>query len=288
MAQLRNLFGWNKSTNTQKPILVDVDGRLKQSHGQPDPVPVDLSAVGAQAALLMDGFSTFSVYYSGTFAGVTLVVEQSADSTDGINGTWAATMVVNASNSATVTSTPLNAAATSTAAWNGSAPGANYMRVRMTARTSGTLSVKLVASTASTPATVNVAGTVTAAVSNGTMIPSGSAGAAGSSVFKVLSAATTNAGVVKAGAGRIYGYHISNSSASWRYIRLYNQVAAPTVGTTVPIMVIPIGPGQTITSDKSIPITFATGIAISITGAAADLDATAIVANEVVGHILFL
>src|SRR5574343_280551 len=54
------------------------------------------------------------------------------------------------------------------------------------------------------------------------------------------SAATTNATAVKTSSGNLYAISISNAAASPRFVKLYNKNAAPTVGTDVPVLVIPV------------------------------------------------
>jgi hypothetical protein len=109
----------------------------------------------------------------------------------------------------------------------------------------------------------------------------------GATVAKILSAATTNATSVKATPGRVVGYHLTNTTAAIKYFRLYNLAVAPTVGTSAPLSVIPISANSS--AIYSIPggIAFATGISYAITGAAADLDATAVAANDVVGSVFY-
>jgi hypothetical protein len=112
-------------------------------------------------------------------------------------------------------------------------------------------------------------------------------GAAGTSVSKVLSAASTNATLIKNTVARLYGYHFVNTSAAMKYVRLYNLTVAPTVGTSVPFMVIPIPGGQSVDIAHPHPIAFGTGLSYAITGSFADLDATAVAAGEVIGHIVW-
>ena len=109
----------------------------------------------------------------------------------------------------------------------------------------------------------------------------------GLTVAKVLAAASTNATSVKNSSARLYGYQLANTSAAFKYVRIYNKASAPTVGTDSPAMVIPIPPGQTIDLDMAVPVALATGFAFAITGAAGDLDATAVAANDVVGYFLY-
>lgn len=132
-------------------------------------------------------------------------------------------------------------------------------------------------------------GSVTQAVSgtvSATTLPS--ATATGLTAAKVLSAATTNSTIVKASAGRVYGYSLSNTSASWRYVKFYNLATAPVVGTTVPLFQIAIPPNGNVDAHMPHPLAFATGIGYAITAGAADLDATAIGASEVLGGVWFI
>lgn len=117
---------------------------------------------------------------------------------------------------------------------------------------------------------------------------SASASVAGTSIAKLLSAASVNNTLVKGSAGRLYGYHLSNTSAAWRYVKLYNKATAPVAGTDTPVMTIPLGPGQSVAVRNTVPVAFAAGIGYAITGAAADNDATAVAAGDVVGHLLWL
>lgn len=109
----------------------------------------------------------------------------------------------------------------------------------------------------------------------------------GTTIAKVLSAATTNAANLKNAAARLYGYHLANTSAAWKFVRIYNKATAPTVGTDSPALVIPLAPGATAVVHHTVPVSFGTGLGISITGASPDLDATAVAVGDVVGHLLY-
>lgn len=105
---------------------------------------------------------------------------------------------------------------------------------------------------------------------------------------RVLSAATTNATLVKSSAGNLYGIWVSNTSASNRWLKLYNMTTAPTVGSSVPVMTIAIPSG--FCGDLNVGthgISFATGISLAITGAYTDADTTAIAAGDVCLNILY-
>lgn len=110
-------------------------------------------------------------------------------------------------------------------------------------------------------------------------------GSGGTTFFKLISTAGTNASTVKAGAGNLYSIHAINTNASAvRYLKLYNLASNPTVGTSIPVATFAIpanslGAGFTLTF--SMGPNFSTGIALAITGGVADNDTTAILANEV-------
>lgn len=121
-------------------------------------------------------------------------------------------------------------------------------------------------------ATVTVTGTVTA--NEGTAV--------NATTNNLNSAATTNATSVKASAGNLYAIAASNASASPRFLKLYNKASAPTVGTDVPVLVIPIAANSIVMFEFGrLDQRFSTGIALAITGAIGDADTTAIGASEV-------
>lgn len=98
----------------------------------------------------------------------------------------------------------------------------------------------------------------------------------------LTSAATTNATLVKSSAGTLFSILITSTSASVRYLKLYNKASAPTVGTDVPVITVTIPAGGTLTLDGgTLGVRFGTGIGLAITGAAADNDTTAIAAGEI-------
>lgn len=107
------------------------------------------------------------------------------------------------------------------------------------------------------------------------------------STSKVTSAATTNATSVKTTEGRVMGWSLTNTTAAFKYFRLYNKASAPTVGTDVPVLVIGLPPNSTTISDPVCGMAFSTGIAYAITGAVADNDTTVTAANDVIGGLFY-
>ena len=105
----------------------------------------------------------------------------------------------------------------------------------------------------------------------------------GYSQIAISSAATTNATSIKASAGTLASMQCSNTGAAVAFVKLYNKASAPTVGTDVPILTIPIaasGPPVNV-FDAMVGFRFSTGIALAITNLGADADATAVAAAQV-------
>lgn len=113
--------------------------------------------------------------------------------------------------------------------------------------------------------------------SGGYVPPSG-----GSSSSGGTSGASTNATSVTAVPGLLFSLLASNQSGSTRFVKLYDKATAPTVGTDVPMLTIPVGASAYVSiSLGSYGISFPNGIAYAITGAVADSDTTAIGAGDI-------
>lgn len=96
------------------------------------------------------------------------------------------------------------------------------------------------------------------------------------------SANTTNATSVKASAGTLYSMAGFNSGGGAAYIKLYNKASAPTVGTDVPVIILPMAAAGGGSMDfGATGIRMGTGIAFAITGGAANSDTTAVAAAQV-------
>jgi hypothetical protein len=106
------------------------------------------------------------------------------------------------------------------------------------------------------------------------------------SATHIVSAATTNATVVKASAGRVLGWHLANTNAAWRYVKLHNQTTTPTAGSGV-VRTIAIPPNGVADFALEGGIGFATGIGLTIVTGSADADATAVGVGDVVGELFF-
>ena len=96
----------------------------------------------------------------------------------------------------------------------------------------------------------------------------------------LTSTASTNATSVKAAAGSLMEASLFNATAAAVYLKFYNKASAPTVGTDVPILTVPVAAGAVWQAEFGrFGKRFATGIALAITGAAAATDATAVAAG---------
>lgn len=109
-----------------------------------------------------------------------------------------------------------------------------------------------------------------------TMTGTPAAGFGATTKHHAISAATTNATVVKASAGSINALTISNGNAAARYFKLYDKASAPVVGTDTPVMTVLVPPVSTLVLDlgayglrnaTGIAYALTTGIAVADTGA---------------------
>ena len=241
---------------------------------------------GATQTVTMTGLADASgvlVTTSGTFSG-TIAFEASANGTD-----WYAIIMSRASTGTAEATRALTG--TTLEGWRANIAGWTQFRVRCSAYTSGTANIRLIPTALPFEPPMNSSLTVTA-ISAGTnaigdvglQVRANATGAA--SIHHLISAASTGAAVVKASAGRVLGWCLSNTTASWRYVKLHNQTTTPTAGSGV-VVTIPIPPNGT--CEFSVPqgIGFATGIGRTTVTGAADADATAVAANDIIGDIFF-
>jgi hypothetical protein len=145
--------------------------------------------------------------------------------------------------------------------------------------------------------TTTVTGTVTANIGTGALAAGTNAigdvgiqyrasvtGAASRS--HLISAGTTNATIVKASAGRLLGWNISNTNAAFRYVKLHNQTTSPTAGSGV-VQTIAVPPNSNINYSLEGGVAFTTGIGMTTVTGAADADNTAVGANDLTIDLFF-
>jgi hypothetical protein len=287
-------------------LNIDEEGRLKTSSkpaSYPD-ITGDITAIQATIGTPVAGgtvsgdvsrASNIMAFCTGTFAGVNVTFEGSLEASGDAN--WFGVQAVR-SNANTIETTTGVLAAQPAYGWELSVNALRRVRVRCTARTSGAQSWRFVQGTYATEpipaaqvsATQPVSFTQPAQVAGtalmgdvGLQVRANATGAA--SIHHIVSAATTNVAQIKATAGRVYGYCLSNTTASWRYVKLHN-VASATAGAAV-AMTIGLPPNGKAECYMGQGIGFATAISRSIVTGSADTDATAVAVGDVVGDIFF-
>jgi hypothetical protein len=281
-------------------LKCDEAGRLKVA-AQPGLAPLVTGAITASAQTVFANVSRQSNVtlhmVAASLVGHNSTFEASIDSTNGTDGAWFAIQFVR-TNANTIELATGVLAATPAYAWEGSVNGYNWVRVRATAHTSGTATWKIqpapyatepipaVQVSATQPVSftqpAQVAGTALMA-DVGLQVRANATGAA--SIHHIVSAASTNVLQIKGTAGRVLGYCLSNTTASWRYVKLHN-VASATAGAAV-AMTIGLPPNGKAECHIAQGIGFATAISRSIVTGAADADATATGVADVVGDIFF-
>lgn len=93
---------------------------------------------------------------------------------------------------------------------------------------------------------------------------------------------------VKASAGQLFGWYLYNAAASARYLKFYNATAANvTVGSTTPVLTIPVAAGAAANVEFSNGIAFGTAISVAVTTGLADADTGAPAANDFIINILY-
>lgn len=270
-------------------LYTNEDGRLKVA-AKPGAFPVttqNITSNGQTVPVSTATASNITIHIKGggtAGAGGNFTFEGSVDSTNGTDGTWFGIQAVRTNANTIETATGVIALAINTGnayAWEASVNAYQWVRVRATAFTSGIYVVTVIRGSYATepiPAaqitgTQPVSGSVTV---SGTATTTPATGTAAS----VVTAATTNATVLKGSAGNLFELTVSNVTATACFLKLYSKATAPTVGTDIPLVTIPIA------ANTTVPINFGAqgkrfgaGIALAVTAAAAATDTGATVAG---------
>lgn len=240
----------------------------------------DLTSIGSALPIdvSMASSLTLSLKNSGTvtMAVGTFVFEASLDSTTGTDGTWFA-IQASRSNANQVDSnlaTPGLAAGSGLAfAYRLSVAAYRWVRVRTTATVTASAlatwtAVRGAYATEPLPAiqTHPVTG-------SGTFDTKPIAG----TNYGLTSAASTNAAVVRNAAAQLFEISVFNPTAAIIYVKLYNKTTAPTVGTDVPIITIPVPINGLVALEFGAEgKRFSTGIGIAITAGPLATDVAAV------------
>jgi hypothetical protein len=102
----------------------------------------------------------------------------------------------------------------------------------------------------------------------------------GGTPFHLVSANTTNSTNVKASAGQLYGYTLSNANAAVRYVKFYNKATAPTCGTDTPVLTVLVPAGASVSRSFPVGAVYGSGIGLCATTGLADNDTGAVGASD--------
>ncbi len=174
---------------------------------------------------------------------------------------------------------------------------ARYTRIIATAWTSGTATLAVQGSNRPNPAPPNqfltIAGTVQTALVAGAALaadvgvgyrPNATNAAQTASV---LAAASTNPLLVKTTPGRVIGWSFTNRSALIAFVKFTNLTTTPVPGTSPIKMTVAVLPNSTNTFETAGGLAFTTGIGLFTTLNPASTDATAILADGIIGTVMF-
>ena len=216
--------------------------------------------------------------------------EDASGSWDGVSGSWRMILGQRTNAPSTLESVTGVLAATPIYSWMLSVGGFKYLRIRVTAHTSGSATWLVTATDAAMafnatvpPSAVTLIGSASAIGDVGGVTRSTTGGLAAVSRL-ASSAAGTNATVAKSSAGRLYKVQAFNNAANPLFLKIYNKATTPTVGTDTPIATLALPSKVTYNLDFDlIGLYCSLGISCAITANAADNDTTAIAAGDVVG-----
>lgn len=281
--------------NTKTPALIG--GRVPVD-GSATTQPTSLTAVSATGTIA--GINQSVVLAVGGSGGVAFDIRGAYSGTvsfqgsvDGINFvSLQVTLFGSTGNVNSITTTTLQGA------WVGGTSGAVAVRAIFTSYTSGspTVTIRGIAAVpwtyiAPVGSAINVnigTGSIVAGTNLigdvGLQARANPTGAALGS--HLISAATTNATIVKSSGGRVLGWSYANTTALWVFVKLHNQGTLPIAGSGV-VRAIAIPPNGTNIFSIPAGIAFTAGVGLTTTTGAADSDATAVTANAIVGDIYY-
>jgi hypothetical protein len=267
-----------------EPIPLNTDGRVRVASKQGyfpsttgnlvllnDSLPVDVTDA---SNVVMHVKNTGTA----TMAAGTFVFEGSIDSTNGTDGTWFGIQAALSNANTIVTSSALTlaAGAAQTYAWEASVNAVRWMRVRCSvAATANTIPTWTVVR--GSYATEPIPALQTHAVTGSGNFSTAPAAA---TTQNAVSAATTNATLIKNTAANLMELSVFNPTAALVYVKLYNKTSAPTVGTDVPVMTIPVAVNSLVSLEfGSNGKRFGTGLSYAITAGPLSTDTAVIAAG---------
>lgn len=104
-------------------------------------------------------------------------------------------------------------------------------------------------------------------------------------IKRILATADTNAAIIKASAGQVFGIEIGNTAAYGVFVKLFNKATLPSAAADTPVMIVHVPAGGRAEVNRPAGVEFATGIGVVAVKGSADLDATVLVAGDIVGSV---
>ena len=273
------------------PMTLNPDGRLRVASkpGYFPPISGSLTALGNTLVVNVTDASNLILHVKNTgtaaMAAGAFVFEGSVDSTDGSDGTWFSIQAVRSDSNTVETGRAASSLAAGTAqayAWELSVNAIRWFRIRCSVALTAS-SIATWTAIRGTYATEPIPAIQTHPVSgSGTFTVAGTATTtpATPTPFAVVSAASTNANSHKTAAGSLFEISASNPTATAAFLKLYNKASAPTVGTDVPLITIPIPANSVIAMEFGVlGKRFSLGIASAITALIASTDTGVAVAG---------
>ena len=255
-------------------------------------VPGGAATAGSAIEVTLNGACSLGIQVTGTYTGA-LSLQATLDGTAWVTLGGSPFINVNTgANLSTITSALqsvfqadvggfVKARITGLAAMTGAA----VVTLRSTANPS------MVALDAALPTGTNSIGNIgtVSTVSTVTSVSATTPAATTTTAATLSSAATTNATSIKASPGSLYSVTASNVGAAAAFLKIFNLATAPTVGTSVPFLTIPIAAsGVANINFGAQGMRMSAGISFSITMLVADADTTAIAAGQVKVAIAYI
>lgn len=257
-----------------------------------------LSAVGQSLTVnVSDASSAIVEMTTSALSGHNVTFEVSNDakedasgSWDGVSGSWRVILGQRTNAPSTLESVTGALSATPIYSWMLSVGGFKYLRIRVTAHTSGSANWLVTATdsamtfNSAVPPSAVTLNTGTSVIGDVGGVTRSTAGGFVTVLRLASSAASTNATVAKSSAGRLYKVQAFNNAANPLFLKIYNKATTPTVGTDTPIATLALPSKVTYDLDFDlIGLYCSLGISCAITANAADNDTTAIADGNVVG-----
>lgn len=257
--------------STQPATYIDITGNITAVQAT-----IGTPVAGGTVEGDVSRASNAMAFCSGTFSTVNCTFEGSLEASGDTN--WFTIQAIR-SNANTVETTTGNLSAQPTYAWEMSVNGLARMRVRCTARTSGTQAWRFKLGTYATEPIPGAQTTATQAVSLTSTRITPNAADGHSTHSHYISVASTNDTLVLTGARAVGLITATNTNAAARFLKVYNKASAPTSADT-PIMTILLPPGQTVVVTPSNSARMSLGLGFRLTTGIAVADTGAVAASE--------